>query len=349
MIKYLIYLSMEWHNSPAAVRPLSCGFVATAEFFTEERYIYQYKDHLGNVRMSYANSNNILEIVDVNDYYPFGMNHLDSNNSAFFGQSAYQNYKFQEQELQETGFYAFKWRQYMPDVGRFFNIDPLAEKYPYNSTYAFSENRVIDGRELEGLEWASTKDDKGVITSRQLTVSITNDSKLDNKQFNKLIESTKADFSKTYGADGATANLVVSDDATIQVTIVNQTSETITLESGEEVSTFKGGVTAVLGESQKNSFTVTAVVDGDKRVTSDITRSFNHEAAHTAGVDHPWGNTTPSDMNQNSKDVKNSAVRNNLANSDGNPNENVRSSDGTKLTTGQFQKMDEVIESQQPQ
>ena len=40
----------------------------------------------------------------------------------------------------------------MPDVARFFNIDPLAAKYPHNSTYAFSENRVIDARELEGLE-----------------------------------------------------------------------------------------------------------------------------------------------------------------------------------------------------
>ncbi|OBW39738.1 hypothetical protein AB670_03921 [Chryseobacterium sp. MOF25P] len=65
--------------------------------------------------------------------------------------NAYQ-YKFQEQELQETGFYAFKWRQYMPDLGRFFNVDPLATKYPYNSTYAFSENCVVVHRELEGLE-----------------------------------------------------------------------------------------------------------------------------------------------------------------------------------------------------
>ena len=40
----------------------------------------------------------------------------------------------------------------MPDLGRFFNIDPLAKKYQYNSTYAFSENRVVDARELEGLE-----------------------------------------------------------------------------------------------------------------------------------------------------------------------------------------------------
>ncbi|WP_268849233.1 AHH domain-containing protein [Flavobacterium aestivum] len=31
-------------------------------------------------------------------------------------------------------------------------IDPLAEKYPYNSTYAFQENKMGMGRELEGLE-----------------------------------------------------------------------------------------------------------------------------------------------------------------------------------------------------
>ncbi|MDR6464571.1 hypothetical protein J2783_003084 [Chryseobacterium sediminis] len=40
----------------------------------------------------------------------------------------------------------------MPDLGRFFNIDPLTEKYPLWTPYAFSGNRVIDARELEGLE-----------------------------------------------------------------------------------------------------------------------------------------------------------------------------------------------------
>jgi len=39
-----------------------------------------------------------------------------------------------------------------PRVGRFFAVDPLTKKYPHNSPYAFSENRVIDGIELEGLE-----------------------------------------------------------------------------------------------------------------------------------------------------------------------------------------------------
>lgn len=39
-----------------------------------------------------------------------------------------------------------------PRVGRFFAVDPLFKDYPYNSTYAFSENRVMDAIELEGLE-----------------------------------------------------------------------------------------------------------------------------------------------------------------------------------------------------
>lgn len=37
-------------------------------------------------------------------------------------------------------------------IGRFMSIDPLAEEYAYNSTYAFAENKLGMGRELEGCE-----------------------------------------------------------------------------------------------------------------------------------------------------------------------------------------------------
>ncbi|WP_051190339.1 DUF6443 domain-containing protein [Kaistella palustris] len=133
------------------------SFFPTAEGFYDYenfRYIYQYKDHLGNVRVSYVkNSAGEIQVMDSNDYYPFGMSFIKNNSNSYYDPMAIPyNYKFQEQELQETGFYAFKWRQYMPDVGRFFNIDPVAEKYNTWSPYTFSGNRVIDARELEGLE-----------------------------------------------------------------------------------------------------------------------------------------------------------------------------------------------------
>lgn len=47
---------------------------------------------------------------------------------------------------------SYKYRNYDPAIGRFFNIDPLTEDYMDWGSYVFSGNRVIDARELEGLE-----------------------------------------------------------------------------------------------------------------------------------------------------------------------------------------------------
>lgn len=46
----------------------------------------------------------------------------------------------------------YTYRMHDPRLGRFFAVDPLTAKYPANSPFAFSENRVIDMVELEGLE-----------------------------------------------------------------------------------------------------------------------------------------------------------------------------------------------------
>jgi RHS repeat-associated protein len=52
----------------------------------------------------------------------------------------------------EGNSYAFKYRIHDARLGRFLSVDPLASSYPWNSTYAFAENRVIDGIDLEGAE-----------------------------------------------------------------------------------------------------------------------------------------------------------------------------------------------------
>jgi len=52
----------------------------------------------------------------------------------------------------EGNSYAFTYRMHDPRVGRFYARDPLANKYPWNSPYVFSENKLIQFVELEGLE-----------------------------------------------------------------------------------------------------------------------------------------------------------------------------------------------------
>jgi len=51
--------------------------------------------------------------------------------------------------------HAFEYRMHDTRTGRFWSVDPLAGKFPRNSVYAFAENRVVDGKELEGLEFIS--------------------------------------------------------------------------------------------------------------------------------------------------------------------------------------------------
>lgn len=38
-------------------------------------------------------------------------------------------------------------------VGRFYSVDPLTGKYPWNTPYAFAENRPIEGIDLDGQEF----------------------------------------------------------------------------------------------------------------------------------------------------------------------------------------------------
>jgi len=83
-----------------------------------------------------------------------------------------------ENELYGEGNASFyKYRISDNRLGRFFSIDPLAPKYPHNSPYAFSENVVVNARELEGLERAYVIKSKWFIQEYKAALQITDDVK----------------------------------------------------------------------------------------------------------------------------------------------------------------------------
>jgi len=65
-------------------------------------------------------------------------------------QNAYQ-YKYNGKELQETGNLDYGWRQYMPDIGRWFGIDPMAEKSHAIMPYRYSFNNPMSYVDPDGL------------------------------------------------------------------------------------------------------------------------------------------------------------------------------------------------------
>ncbi|WP_268849232.1 hypothetical protein [Flavobacterium aestivum] len=85
-------------------------FFPTTEGYVEPngssyKYIYQYKDHLGNVRLSYGDANGdgaitSVEIIEESHYYPFGLKH-SGYNSVVTSTNPAQKVKFQGQERQD--------------------------------------------------------------------------------------------------------------------------------------------------------------------------------------------------------------------------------------------------------
>ncbi|HMQ97317.1 MAG TPA: RHS repeat-associated core domain-containing protein, partial [Candidatus Nanoperiomorbaceae bacterium] len=99
------------------------------------------------------------EVISAQGYEPFGSLMPGRNYSSGSYRHLFQGQEHDDEINGGVGTsYAFEYRIHDPRIGRFLSIDPLAFYFPWNSPYAFSENRVLDMVELEGLEAATTPD-----------------------------------------------------------------------------------------------------------------------------------------------------------------------------------------------
>ncbi|PJB11358.1 MAG: hypothetical protein CO119_11560 [Flavobacteriales bacterium CG_4_9_14_3_um_filter_40_17] len=122
------------------------------------QYVYRMADIWGNTRITYADDNGdgtvtSAEIRREQNYYPFGLEQRGYNNSISGPKNNLKTYQGQEfTDDLNLNTHEWKFRVSDPAIGRFWQIDPLSEDYYYNSTYAFQENKLGMGVELEGKE-----------------------------------------------------------------------------------------------------------------------------------------------------------------------------------------------------
>ena len=117
-------------------------------------YEYDIYDHAKNLRVSFRDSSGIAKIVTKLDYDPWGYRLKGLDYYSNF--QTFNKFKtFSGKQLHDDfGFnlLSYKFRFHDPAIGRFISIDPLAEEFSYNSTFAFAENKLGLGMEYEGLE-----------------------------------------------------------------------------------------------------------------------------------------------------------------------------------------------------
>src|SRR5690554_73319 len=119
-------------------------------------YHYIYRDHLGNNRLVYADldGNGVInpatEIVEENNYYPFGLKHQGYNNLPGDGYK----YKFLNKEYEDSfglNVTETDFRQYDAAIGRFNVMDALSELAPNYTPYRYGFNNPVFWSDPSGL------------------------------------------------------------------------------------------------------------------------------------------------------------------------------------------------------
>jgi len=135
-------------------------------------YVYNYLDHLGNIRLSYTKEADLpLKILEENHYYSFGLKHANYNDSkhqwkedivnggifaivAPVARNKYQ-YKYNGKEYQDElslNLYDYGARNYDSAIGRWMNIDPLAEQSRRWSPYSYAYNNPMYFIDPDGMQ-----------------------------------------------------------------------------------------------------------------------------------------------------------------------------------------------------
>src|SRR5690554_4334152 len=119
-------------------------------------YHYIYRDHLGNNRLVYADldGNGVInpatEIIEENNYYPFGLKHQGYNNLPGDGYK----YKFLNKEYEDSfglNVTETDFRQYDAATGRFSVMDALSEMAPNYTPYRYGFNNPVFWSDPSGL------------------------------------------------------------------------------------------------------------------------------------------------------------------------------------------------------
>lgn len=120
-------------------------------------FYYYNRDHLGNIREVVDDNGNV---VQVNNYYPFGSPYCDTSASKA---PELQPYKYNGKELDlmhGLNTYNYGARQYNPVVPIWDRVDPLCEKYYNTSPYVYCGNNPVNAVDFDGKDVYYTQDGK---------------------------------------------------------------------------------------------------------------------------------------------------------------------------------------------
>ncbi|SKA41221.1 RHS repeat-associated core domain-containing protein [Chitinophaga eiseniae] len=227
-------------------------------------------------------------VLEETHYYPFGLTMAGISSNALKGSSYAENkYKFTGQLLDEDlgwNTYQMKWRTMDPQIGRFLQVDPLATKYVHNSPYAYAENKVTTGIDLEGLEWVSRIDGNGATSvNANVKFSVNEMLKLTPEQITAYQTAISNQLNKT---------LQISSDGSISGNVTYNGGNASKLRVVVPSLELYGKASIVGGQTTFSASSINVFdKEGNLRSPESVGIDGAHELLHTLRLEHPFEKT----------------------------------------------------------
>ena len=232
-------------------------------------YEYSLRDHLGNARVNFRANGAAPQFLDEHHYYPFGM-----EMEGFAGGGS--PYRYNNKEITAdfgVNWYFYGARWYDAAVGRWWSVDPLADKYNKWSPYNFvADNPLIfidpDGMDLVfAFQNKDTKSEDKVNLQRQLneglggyyTASIDKKGKVsitavEGKDFSEASDQVKGFYdvlNESVSAEGKVKiNVLNGDDNTVIGAFPEEAIDMKDLAAVERIDNNSGVPNAVTAQSK---------------------------------------------------------------------------------------------------
>ncbi len=207
---------------------------------TGYRYVYQYKDHLGNNRLSFMRNTGTTAIVKETNYYPFGLTQKGYNNlTTSLGSAGAKKYQYNGKELQDDyglDLYDYGARFYDAGLGRWFVPDPMAEVSRRWSPYGYTLDNPVRFIDVDGMIPGDYYDQNGN--------KIGTDGRNDKKVYVVTNQEEVNKISKTNSSGGTTqANEVISKILLPSASVRSKMSQSVDRSNSPNISVgdTKGG------------------------------------------------------------------------------------------------------------
>ena len=280
-------------------------------------YVYQYKDHLGNIRLSYSDSNDdgtidsTTEIIEENSYYPFGLEHKGYNYVVSANSnSVASKYDYQGKENQEElglNWHDFGARNYDAALGRWMNIDPLAEDFYSYSPYNAMMNDPINYIDPDGMaaDWINNRDGTWRAEAGDGAETLAIDAGISKERAYEVLANTRNASSSlgTMGTyedpnDGIIKSAVDEGDI---VTIPEQVNSIVQDTKNQQEEKRVEGVTSELNDLNKDLDSISKELSMNEsqlessqkseETKNKLNKSWNNSRYESKGGDVAWGLT----------------------------------------------------------